>query len=781
MARSIATQGPYRPPTIYDLSHMASFANLHPLGPVQGIIMHHTGPGMRTAADVVSVFRQRDFPSQFVIDKSGKIYQTLPTGMTGRQIEGTGKKWESGAEKYPSVDYMGLSNANTIGVEIMGANDKDINPDQVAAAKSLYQYLSQDPSAASWNANGLPSSAVYGHGRVNPGRKEATEGITAAKAIQAAFPAPAWAPAGPPVGDSPDMVAGKNPYGGPPGPWYDPKNHAAFQGLADQTADKYGIPHDVFNAMIYHESNWDPGLVSPKGAVGIAQVKPSTAGLTAAQLKDPATGLDAGARYLVQQYEHFGSWPTALAAYNAGPGNVQAGQGYAREVMALQAQGSGAYGGAGQAASEMAAGQVPASPTTVADITAPPTALPPSSVGADRVVQASIAGDPAHLTSAWNNLVGNIMSGGPAAMNAAKQYFGGMSQPAKTASAASMAFNPDLWKSVPSLARAPMQSAADDILTGGHAVEQMKSLGLGPAAGPARFPSSDDMAALGLTPQERNLYQHHLDNISNGKTVTNPDGSTSTLFQMGVTRDGRDYNIPTVWDGKILSPPAAMQKALGEGRGWNYWPSYPASSTTNPRMGSFSEADYRYGQMHDAMEKDVAPQGDPLEITKDPLQKINYQGGPMAGASMATTAPPVTPPGLDESMSYAMGSTPDVTFPLHLDAPAAVQPIAYAPPPPMAPPPKQAAPSIATAPPKYVSGEGRLGKLYNAIAAPIRPGSPSFWNGPMVQPFFTQGGGGAKMPYQSNTGLSTTDVHGNKVNLGVYTDNNGNQHTYELG
>ncbi len=675
MARSIATQGPYRTPTIYDLSHMASFANLHPLGPVQGIIMHHTGPGMRTAADVVSVFRQRDFPSQFVIDKSGKIYQTLPTGMTGRQIEGTGKKWGSGAEKYPSVDYMGLSNANTIGVEIMGANDKDINPDQIAAAKSLYQYLSQDPSATSWNANGLPSSAVYGHGRVNPGQKMASEGMTAAKAIQDAFPAPAWAPAGPPVSDRSDMVAGRSPYGGPPGPWYDPKNHAAFQVLADQTADKYGIPHDVFNAMIYHESNWDPGLVSPKGAVGIAQVKPATAGLTAAQLKDPATGLDAGARYLVQQYEHFGSWPTALAAYNAGPGNVQAGRGYAQEVMALQAQGSGAYGGAGQAAADMAAGQAPAVPTTVADITAPPTALPPSSVGADRVVQASIEGDPAHLTNAWNSLVGSVFAGGLKAANEAKQYFAGISPQAKTASAASMAFNPDLWKSVPAMARAPLQSASEDILTGGHAAEQMKQLGIGPSV---------------------------------------------------------------VYDTHVAPSPAEK----------------PATYQGGPVAGA-----------------DIpAP-------TKDPLQAINIGAGPSSG-SMATTQPPA----LDESMSYAMGSTPDVTFPLHLDAPAAVEPVSYTPPAAVAPPPpKQAAPSIATSPPKYVSGEGRLGKLYNAIAAPIRPGSGSFWSGPMVQPFFTPGGGGATMPYQSNTGLTTTNVQGNKVNLGVYTDNNGNQHTYEMG
>ncbi len=160
----------------------------------------------------------------------------------------------------------------------------------------------------------------------------------------------------------------KNPYGGPPGPWYDPKNHAAFQDLANQAADKYGIPRDVFNAMVYHESNWDPSLVSSAGAVGIAQVKPSTAGLTAAQLKDPATGLDAGAKYLAEQYQHFGTWPIALAAYNGGPGGTRAGAGYARDVMTLVGQGNGAYAGASAPVQQAALGTPAAYPTTTASL-----------------------------------------------------------------------------------------------------------------------------------------------------------------------------------------------------------------------------------------------------------------------------------------------------------------------------------------------------------------------------------------------------------------------------
>ena len=51
---------------------------------------------------------------------------------------------------------------------------------------------------------------------------------------------------------------------------------------------------------------------------------PGTAAALGVNPWDPAQNLWATARYLREQYDTFGSWPLALAAYHAGPGNVVA-------------------------------------------------------------------------------------------------------------------------------------------------------------------------------------------------------------------------------------------------------------------------------------------------------------------------------------------------------------------------------------------------------------------------------------------------------------------------
>ena len=93
--------------------------------------------------------------------------------------------------------------------------------------------------------------------------------------------------------------------------------------LADAAADKYGLPRRLVRSVMAAESALNPLAVSPKGAVGLMQLMPSTARTLSANPYDPAQNVDAGARYLrdlLLQYKG-GLWH-ALAAYNAGPGAV---------------------------------------------------------------------------------------------------------------------------------------------------------------------------------------------------------------------------------------------------------------------------------------------------------------------------------------------------------------------------------------------------------------------------------------------------------------------------
>ena len=92
---------------------------------------------------------------------------------------------------------------------------------------------------------------------------------------------------------------------------------------AIQQAQRYGIPTDIFLRMIGAESSWNQGAMSPKGATGLGQLMPGTAAELGVDPTDPYQNIEGSARYLAQQYGTFGTWPLALAAYNAGPGAVR--------------------------------------------------------------------------------------------------------------------------------------------------------------------------------------------------------------------------------------------------------------------------------------------------------------------------------------------------------------------------------------------------------------------------------------------------------------------------
>lgn len=100
--------------------------------------------------------------------------------------------------------------------------------------------------------------------------------------------------------------------------------------ILQSAAASFGIPASLFTAQAQQESSLNPNAYNPKsGATGLLQLEPATAaqyGVTGSALLDPAQNASAGANYLADLYQQFGDWGTALAAYDWGPGNVQAAQ-----------------------------------------------------------------------------------------------------------------------------------------------------------------------------------------------------------------------------------------------------------------------------------------------------------------------------------------------------------------------------------------------------------------------------------------------------------------------
>ena len=92
---------------------------------------------------------------------------------------------------------------------------------------------------------------------------------------------------------------------------------------ARQAAAKYGIDPEVFSRQIQQESGFNPNAKSPAGAQGIAQFMPGTAQGMGIDPMNPQQALDAAAKMDAQNLQKYqGDWGKTLAAYNAGPGNV---------------------------------------------------------------------------------------------------------------------------------------------------------------------------------------------------------------------------------------------------------------------------------------------------------------------------------------------------------------------------------------------------------------------------------------------------------------------------
>ncbi len=113
-------------------------------------------------------------------------------------------------------------------------------------------------------------------------------------------------------------------YSPPPGPPSDP-----WGPYIREASRRFGVPEKWIRAVMRQESGGQEDVTSSAGAMGLMQVMPATYAQLAAQYGlgsdpyEPHDNMLAGTAYLRQMYDRYGS-PGFLAAYNAGPGRMDA-------------------------------------------------------------------------------------------------------------------------------------------------------------------------------------------------------------------------------------------------------------------------------------------------------------------------------------------------------------------------------------------------------------------------------------------------------------------------
>jgi len=107
-------------------------------------------------------------------------------------------------------------------------------------------------------------------------------------------------------------------------PGYNRQMAAAFSKLVERVAREHNLDPQLLHSIITVESGYNPGAISPKGAIGLMQLMPDTASRFGANNPlDPMQNIRAGARYVRFLLSLFNrDMPLVLAAYNAGEGAV---------------------------------------------------------------------------------------------------------------------------------------------------------------------------------------------------------------------------------------------------------------------------------------------------------------------------------------------------------------------------------------------------------------------------------------------------------------------------
>ena len=119
---------------------------------------------------------------------------------------------------------------------------------------------------------------------------------------------------------------------------------ALLEAKVDEMADKVGVNRKLARAVVLTESNFVPGAVSSKGAMGLMRITADVAkDYGVANPFDPEANLKAGLQYLRDLVGRLGL-PNGLAAYNAGEAVVsryggippyRETQDYVRQILSL--------------------------------------------------------------------------------------------------------------------------------------------------------------------------------------------------------------------------------------------------------------------------------------------------------------------------------------------------------------------------------------------------------------------------------------------------------------
>lgn len=121
-------------------------------------ILHHTA-GRGDPASVVKFWQQqgKGYGAQYIMDRNGVIHDTQK------------EFGYNGSNEILNDPAHKLYNGNVVGMEIIANDDRDVTPQQAQAAAQFIQTR-------------YPNTPLFGHGQVNPGHKEPTEGATALNA-----------------------------------------------------------------------------------------------------------------------------------------------------------------------------------------------------------------------------------------------------------------------------------------------------------------------------------------------------------------------------------------------------------------------------------------------------------------------------------------------------------------------------------------------------------------------------------------------------------------------